>query len=1590
MTSPNSSNTTSKFNSSGNVTIDPLLNEASTKWGYGKSTVYLSFSFPWINGNLASWQNNYSTDNPQNATYHFGLNSIQQQAARDALQSWSNVANIQFSEVSESSVNVGDFRFAFSSALESSTWGYSFIPDNYWASSADVWINSDLGNDTDWGTGTFNYNALMHEIGHGLGLKHPGNYDGDTVGTSGPYLSSTLDNGLYTIMSYNDPINNDYYGNINGKYTWLTIYPETPMVLDIAATQYIYGVNNSYKTGDDVYTFNPSSPFIKTIWDAGGDDTIDTTNFSTNCVIDLIPGNYSSIRFAKATNTGGRATYDGTSNLGIAYNCYIENAKCGSGNDQIIGNDFSNELDGGDGNDFIIGGGGNDFLDWDIDSRKGDDTLSGGIGNDWYCIQGNDYIVEYPSEGVDTVFVATNYSIINTYLENIRAYSNSNENLQFTGNSFDNFLQGALGNDTLIGGNGNDTIDGGDGIDTVVLNGNYADYNKSFNNLTNAYTFIKNTGISTTDYISNIEIFKFTNRTLKAANLFDLPKAPTLNSFSSAVANGIEDNSVTISFSNLLTQGDENDSDGTVDAFIIKSVNSGILKIGTSEKTAINWDANSNNIIDSTHIGYWIPAANANGFLNIFTTTVKDNEGLESTNAVQAFVNIKAVNDAPTGSVAISGNTLQNQVLIVSNTLTDNDGLGSINYQWQSNGFVIPGAIQSSYILAPSDSGKVISVKASYTDQQNTAESVISSTTAKIENVNDSSSGNVTITGAATQNQTLTVSNTLADADGLGIINYQWLNNGNTISNATQSKYTLTQADVGKSISVKASYVDGFGTAESVTSSTTAKIENVNDSPTGSVIITGTVTQNQTLTVSNTFADADGLGSINYQWLSNGNTISNATQSKYTLTQADVGKSISVKASYVDGFGTAENVISSTTAKIENVNDSPSGNVTITGTATQNQTLTVSNTLADADGLGIINYQWLNNGNTISNATQSKYTLTQADVGKSISVKASYVDGFGAAESVTSSTTAKIENVNDLPTGDVTISGIPKNGQILSVTNTLNDLDGMGAVTYKWISDNNTLSTDANYKLSLSNAGKTIIVSANYIDATGISESVSSPIINVARIIDEPLAYANEKYTENPSMESNYSYPAFEPLNNLVDNLSELKWTSPIYDDTQPSYNLTFNSIVSPNIPVGLFIINHNITGDYINASNEINNGTITDSVTASYGAIDKSTFSINESTATKLDSNQKPISKKYSGTFAQSMRSSNMSIDDTTDDYNHTINYSKSSTYIYKTAKYTDTAKYSSVYQSQNINYSSTWNGSTIQDILTTKLVETGKISYSNHDIDYGTVKANFNFVNSKTNDITTKTYSAASFSLNSDDKSTASSLIFSGSIVSDTDQIQIQVKSFTLDIPDMKMISSAIPTTIIDSSDVFDKLSDLIINNQGPELTIHNTIDFFHTLIQGANTITIKNVDGIEVDAGEGKDTIIGSIGNDTIIGGLGSDKLTGGKGIDTFVFNNSDFFTENTNGDLVFNKSTDTITDFNIKEEDTLEFGGLGELGFYATLKEAIADESTLFYVKGSGKIYLNTDTTGEKYTATPIIMLTGNPKVNLDITGWDYTE
>ena len=331
------SSATTTFSLSGVSTINPLLNENHKVWSANSiSGTALTYSFPWINGASASWQSNYSTTSEPQATTHSGLNATQISAAINALQTWANVANVSFTQVADTATNVGDFRFAFSSAV-AGQWGWCYYPGSS-AAAADVWINPSYATSADWSAGSYNFDALIHEIGHGLGLKHPGNYNGSGGGTP-PYLPANLDYRTYTIMSYND-LNPWFLDTAHNKY--IEVVPETPMVYDIAAIQYLFGANYNYHTENDTYTFSPSHPFYMAIWDAGGIDTISVSNFSTNCTIDLTPGHYSSILYINQGTTTN--LYTGTNNLGIAFGCIIENVKGGSGNDTIIGNNAINTL----------------------------------------------------------------------------------------------------------------------------------------------------------------------------------------------------------------------------------------------------------------------------------------------------------------------------------------------------------------------------------------------------------------------------------------------------------------------------------------------------------------------------------------------------------------------------------------------------------------------------------------------------------------------------------------------------------------------------------------------------------------------------------------------------------------------------------------------------------------------------------------------------------------------------------------------------------------------------------------------------------------------------------------------------------------------------------------------------------------------------------------------------------------------------------------------------------------------------------------------------------------------------------------------
>jgi serralysin len=169
------------------------------------------------------------------------------------------------------------------------------------------------------------------------------------------------------------------------------------MIHDIAAVQALYGADPTTRAGDTTYGFHSTAdrdvynfdlnknPFLS-IYDAGGNDTLDLSGFTGNHeVLDLRPGAFStgySYGDAAEINTAlgfpadalsqdfWNAVYDGetgnpaflTENIGIAYNTTIENGVTGTGNDVLIGNDVGNHLDGGKGDDVFTGNGGSDVF----------------------------------------------------------------------------------------------------------------------------------------------------------------------------------------------------------------------------------------------------------------------------------------------------------------------------------------------------------------------------------------------------------------------------------------------------------------------------------------------------------------------------------------------------------------------------------------------------------------------------------------------------------------------------------------------------------------------------------------------------------------------------------------------------------------------------------------------------------------------------------------------------------------------------------------------------------------------------------------------------------------------------------------------------------------------------------------------------------------------------------------------------------------------------------------------------------------------------------------------------------------------------
>ncbi len=344
----------------------------------------LTFSFP----NQASDYGNYGSGE---AASFSGLNSAQQNAAITAFAMLESYTKLNFNQVfnneGSAEIRLGE------SHMPPTAWAY--YPSNGYQS-GDVWLDTSVY-DAPY-KGTYAWHTILHEIGHSIGLKH-----GHDTGGYGA-LNTAHDQMAYSLMTYKAYAGSPGYSYTNEYYG----YAQTYMVYDIAAAQALYGVNWSTNASASTYSWSSTSGemsingsgqgapgsnrIFSTIWDGGGVDTLDLSNYHAGTSGDMSPGNYVSFSTNQKAQLKAGVWADGNVYFALAPNgsgkkAYIEDAITGAGDDFLYANKANNNISlmggadythGRGGHDVINGNGGKDFLI----GGPGADTLDGGLGSD--------------------------------------------------------------------------------------------------------------------------------------------------------------------------------------------------------------------------------------------------------------------------------------------------------------------------------------------------------------------------------------------------------------------------------------------------------------------------------------------------------------------------------------------------------------------------------------------------------------------------------------------------------------------------------------------------------------------------------------------------------------------------------------------------------------------------------------------------------------------------------------------------------------------------------------------------------------------------------------------------------------------------------------------------------------------------------------------------------------------------------------------------------------------------------------------------------------------------------------------------------
>ena len=310
-------------------------------------TTSLTYSFP-------TSTSHYSSQQPASDLQGFSPFTATQQAVVTAmLQDVSEVSALTFTQVAPGPATL---RYAMN---DQDGAAYAYYPGGSVGGTA--WFNKTSFNSPV--KGNYAWMGILHETGHALGLKH---------GHESPPVSYEHDSLEYTVMTYRSYVGAPLSGYQNE--TWG--YPQSLMMLDIAALQEMYGANFSINGGNTIYRWSSSTgeTFVNdvgqgapggnrvflTIWDGGGTDTYDLSNYSNGVTIDLRPGLWSTTSQVQLADIGGFGSpIYARGNIANALQYHgdarslIENAIGGSGADSLIANQAVNALRGNGGADMF-------------------------------------------------------------------------------------------------------------------------------------------------------------------------------------------------------------------------------------------------------------------------------------------------------------------------------------------------------------------------------------------------------------------------------------------------------------------------------------------------------------------------------------------------------------------------------------------------------------------------------------------------------------------------------------------------------------------------------------------------------------------------------------------------------------------------------------------------------------------------------------------------------------------------------------------------------------------------------------------------------------------------------------------------------------------------------------------------------------------------------------------------------------------------------------------------------------------------------------------------------------------------------------